>query len=297
MRVSNRQIMDTMTKNLFQNEKRLLELQNKISSGKRINQPSDDPLGMKRVLDYRKVLAQIKQYKKNIAYGETWLKDTESVLGSVSDLLRRAKEIAVYQATGTSTAQTREIAAQEVKNLYDQIIQLANSKWKGNFIFAGYQTKTNLPPFSRDEDYNATYQGDTGKIEVIVGEGNKVTINLHGQEVFSQEVDIFLTLKELKESLENNDPEMIGSLVEEIDKAFNQIDRYRAEIGARINRLESAENYWNNLKLNIEKALSDTEDADLTEVMTDLLSQQAVYQASLATTARIIQPSLIDFLR
>ena len=297
MRVSNRQIMDTMTKNLFRNEKRLLELQNKISSGKRINRPSDDPLGMKRVLDYRKLLAQIKQYKKNIAYGETWLKDTESVLGSVSDLLRRAKEIAVYQATGTSTAQTREIAAQEVKNLYDQIIQLANSKWKGNFIFAGYQTKTNLPPFSRDEDYNATYQGDTGKIEVIVGEGNKVTINLHGQEVFSQEVDIFLTLKELKESLENNDPEMIGSLVEEIDKAFNQIDRYRAEVGARINRLESAENYWNNLKLNIEKALSDTEDADLTEVMTDLLSQQAVYQASLATTARIIQPSLIDFLR
>ena len=297
MRVSNRQIMDTITKNLFQNEKRLLELQNKISSGKRINQPSDDPLGMKRVLDYRKLLAQIKQYKKNLAYGETWLKDTESVLGSISDLLRRAKEIAVYQATGTSTAQTREIAAQEVKNLYDQIIQLANSKWKGNFIFAGYQTKTNLPPFSRDEDYNATYQGDTGKIEVIVGEGNKVTINLHGQEVFSQEVDIFLTLKELKESLENNDPEMIGSLVEEIDKAFNQIDRYRAEIGARINRLESAENYWNNLKLNIEKALSDTEDADLTQVMTDLLNQQAVYQASLATTARIIQPSLIDFLR
>ncbi|RLA92056.1 MAG: flagellar hook-associated protein 3 [Deltaproteobacteria bacterium] len=297
MRVSNRQIMDTMTKNLFRNEKRLLELQNKISSGKRINRPSDDPLGMKRVLDYRKLLAQIKQYKKNIAYGETWLKDTESVLGSVSDLLRRAKEIAVYQATGTSTAQTREIAAQEVKNLYDQIIQLANSKWKGNFIFAGYQTKTNLPPFSRDEDYNATYQGDTGKIEVIVGEGNKVTINLHGQEVFSQEVDIFLTLKELKESLENNDPEMIGSLVEEIDKAFNQIDRYRAEVGARINRLESAENYWNNFNLNIEKALSDTEDADLTEVMTDLLSQQAVYQASLATTARIIQPSLIDFLR
>jgi len=289
--------MDTITKNLFQNEKRLLELQNKISSGKRINRPSDDPLGMERVLDYRKLLAQIKQYKKNLAYGETWLKDTESVLGSISDLLRRAKEIAVYQATGTSTAQTREIAAQEVKNLYDQIIQLANSKWKGNFIFAGYQTKTNLPPFSRDEDYNATYQGDTGKIEVIVGEGNKVTINLHGQEVFSQEVDIFLTLKELKESLENNDPEMIGSLVEEIDKAFNQIDRYRAEVGARINRLESAENYWNNFNLNIEKALSDTEDADLTEVMTDLLSQQAVYQASLATTARIIQPSLIDFLR
>jgi len=294
MRVTNKLMTDTIISNFFKNSELLLKTQNKISSGKKINKPSDDPIGINKVLDYRKKISTIDQYSKNINHGKTWLGLTDSTLADVDILLTRAKEVAVYQASETANEQTRGIAAEEVKNIYDQMIQIANTKLGNSFIFAGHITDTT--PFSRDDSYNVSYNGDNGEIRIIVGEDVEIGINTEGEEAFIDGINVFDILRDLKEGLETDDTSAISHQIESLDDALDQVLSVRSEVGAKLNRLESTENYWSNFKLNVERMLSDTEDADIARAMTELAAQETAYEASLAAAARVIQPSLIYFL-
>lgn len=413
MRVTNKLMADTVTGNLFKNIDQFLKTQNILSSGKRINKPSDDPIGMGKVLDYRKTICAIDQYDRNIAHGESWLDLTDSTLNAVGDSLIRAKELALSQANATANADTMKAVAEEVKNIYDHLLQLVNTKLGNSYIFAGHETDT--APFSRDDDYITSYNGeaevtditceatstlssgeyftlsspstdyyvwydidngstdpsvadrtgievdiasddladvvadktslainnivglgaasststvtvtnaatgavtdsfandsgflietitqgtdgDKGEISIIAGENVEIGINVDGEELFLSEVNIFEVLRELKTGLETNDSAAISDQLGPLDDALDQILKARANVGAKLNRLEATENHWADFKLNITQMLSDTEDADMIKTVTDLASREAAYQASLAASARIIQPSLIDFLR
>lgn len=307
MRVTNKLMADTITSNLFKNTERLLDIQNTIASGKRINKPSDDPVGMGKVLDYRKTISIIDQYNRNIGHAQSWLGLADSALSSVDELLIRAKELAVSQATETASEETRLIAAEEMKNIYDQIIQLANTKSGNSYIFAGHITDTT--PFTRNadgiegtaDDFDAVYHGDTGEISIIIGEDVDIKINENGEAIFQNAAsggeNIFDTLRDLIAGLEADDTAAISDQIEPLDDALDQILGIRANVGAKMNRLEITENYWAEFQLNVSKMLSDTEDADMTKAITDLTTQEAVYQASLAVAARVIQPTLVDFLR
>jgi flagellar hook-associated protein 3 FlgL len=186
MRVTNRLMADTVLNSLYKNTQQLLKLQEMVSSEKRINRPSDDPIGMGKILDYRKVLSSIDQYNTNIARGKTQIELTESCLEAIDDLVLEARRIAVEQSAGE--LENRPTAAQEVKNIYDQILQLANTRLGGTYILSGHQTDT--APFSRDADYNATYHGDDGDIRIIVGDNLDIKINVTGEDALSSGVDV-----------------------------------------------------------------------------------------------------------
>ena len=425
MRVTNKMMTDTVSSNLFKKVGQLLKSQNVLSSGKRINMPSDDPIGMGKVLDYRKTICAIDQYDRNIAHGETWLDLTDSILNAIGDSFIRAKELALSQVNATVNADDMNVVAEEVKSIYDHVLQLANTKLGKSYIFAGHKTDT--PPFSRDADYITSYNGDaeiteitcndanlplsplsggeyftlnspttgyyvwyniddapdepddtknpgpvddrtgikvdilstddvaevaentalainkivglgatssagivtvtnagtgavadaadnnTGfssfditkqgtdgdksEISIIAGENVEIGINANGEELFLSEVNIFEVLRELKVGLETNNSDAISGQLGRLDDALDQLLKVRAGVGAKLNRLEATENHWADFKLNIEQLLSDTEDADILKTVSDLTSQETAYQASLAAAARVIQPSLMDFLR
>jgi len=295
MRVTNTLIADRVTSNLLQQTEQLSSLQTMISSGKRINSPSDDPIGMTKVLSYRQDIASIEQYCRNIDYGNSWLSLTETTLGSIETLLLSAQEIVAYQATGTATESTRQIAAEEIANIYDQIIALANTQAEGRYIFSGYQTQT--APFSRDDDFNAVYSGDSGEVRIIIGQDASIGINVDGQQVFNDDIDVFDVLKTLKDALESNDGDLIAEQTERLDQAYQQVVEQRSAVGERLNRLELSENYWSDVKLNRQEMLAATEDADIVQALTDLQTLETAYEAALAVSATLMQSSLIDFLR
>lgn len=296
MRVTQQAMAQTISGNLFRNIEQLYRTQNILSTGKRINRPSDDPTGMAHVLNYRETIARIEQYQRNILYGTSSLKEVDATLSTVDSLITRAKELAVYQATDTATAQTRAIAAKEINDIHDQIMQLANTSVAQGYLFAGH--KIDAPPYAIDTGNTvATYHGDDGVIRIAVGENTFQQINVPGNEVFDGSIDIFQTLHDLKVALENNDTDAISQQIEPLGEGLRQVATVRAEAGARLNRLEATETHWEQIILNITETLSVTEDADLAKTTADLASQEATYQASLAAAAKIIQPSLIDFLR
>ena len=142
MRITNKLMSDNVTRNIFKNTEALYKLQNDISSAKRINKPSDDPIGIGKVLDYRKISESIGQYKTNIGHAEALLNLTDSTLSSIDVLLMRVKELTISQSTESSTEETREIVSSEISEIYDQIVNLANTKSRKSYIFAGYNTHT-----------------------------------------------------------------------------------------------------------------------------------------------------------
>ncbi len=167
MRVSENMKFRAITENLFKVQDDYNTIMGKMASQKEINRPSDDPLGMSKVLSYRETQAYTEQYRQNIDTSNAWISMTETKLSSVNDLLVKAREIALSQTTGTASASTREIAAVEVQQLIEEMQTLANSKYGERYLFGG--TKTDTVPFSSSEMAASTGSVNTASDNIFDG--------------------------------------------------------------------------------------------------------------------------------
>jgi flagellar hook-associated protein 3 FlgL len=295
---------DSLVRYLTAQNEALYERQKIIASQKRINRPSDDPLGMGKVLDYRQTLSSIEQYETNIQSGQERLEITEITLDLVDELLQGVRAIAMSEAGGTT--ESRQLTAEEVKNLFDQVLDLANSKLNGNYMFSGYQTRT--APFSRDDtlatsfdQFTVTYNGDAGGARFIVGHDTEITIDTDGRPLFQNAgaggINIFDAMRDLIVALESDDTAVISAQADLIDHGRKQINNVRAANSPVLYQLETSENHWQNYKPKIQELLGREEEVDVTQAVVELQNIELAYQTTLATTARITQQGLIDFLQ
>jgi len=151
-RVSDNMKFDLLNNSMSNVEVQYNDIMEKLSTQKQVNRPSDDPLGMGQILDYRSALAQVSNYQTNINSNKSWLSAAESNLTNVNDILTSIKTTAISQASATATASTRQIAADSLQPLIDQIRSLANSKFGNSYLFSGTrtytETDTETEPFS-----------------------------------------------------------------------------------------------------------------------------------------------------
>ena len=176
MRISTMMMFDSLVSNLAKATEKTQEIQEVISTGKKINRLSDDPIGITRILNYQSDLVKLTQYKENITYGNSWLSMSDSVVQDMQNLVSEAKNIAIAQSTSTMSSENRAQAAVAVQNLYNQLIDYANTKLGGNYIFGG--TITDSIPFNA----NGTYNGNGDDLTVEILEGVRTKINLAGSE-------------------------------------------------------------------------------------------------------------------
>lgn len=294
MRVTDRLLFDGITRNLQRNSSELFRLQNIVSTGKKINKPSDDPVSLSKILEYDELISRSDQYTENINHAIGFLEVSDSTLSGVGDILIRAKELAVAQGNDTMNADDRQSASIEAQNLFEEAVQLANTKLGDRYIFSGYKTQTE--PFSTA----GAYSGDSGKIMVAVGPDATIQTNLPGDSLFKGTgggIDIFTLLNDLKVNLENNDGASIRGSLDSFDTASDIILNGRGDIGARLNRLDLTMSNTEDLKLEIMQLKSGLEDADIIKAVSDLAMQQNVLEAAKASSARIVEPTLLDFLR
>ena len=303
MRVTQNITTSTFVSFINQHAENLLKTQQQIASQKRINKSSDDPIGMGQVLGYRTNLALTDQYQENIEQGMTRLEFNEVTLDLVSDLVKTARGLAENYSGSTLSDTTRQSAALQVKDLYDQVMQIANSKFNGNYIFSGHATNT--AAFSRDADFNATYNGDDGDFRIMVSDNVEVNIAADGRNIFQNAanggVNIFDELKKIIDGLENPDPvagsAQIEATVNVLQDGRDQINSRRSEYAPVLYRLQAADDYMTNLRPKVEEAMATLEQADITKAVVELQNLELAYETTIATAARIIQPNLLDFLR
>jgi flagellar hook-associated protein 3 FlgL len=297
-----------MMANIFVNNLRrqtqgMLQRQEQIATQKRINRPSDDPAGMGRVLAGRSSLAAIDQYMGNIQQGRTRLEYTEQTLEFVDELVQQARRIAEEKSAGGATADERSFAAEQVKEIYGQVLQVANSKFGDRYMFSGYRSDT--APFGRDGDYNVTYFGDAGSFKVPIADGVAVDIDADGRNYFHDAanggVNVFDELRDLIDGLENTDlaagSAQIRATVDPLEDAHVQIMNKRSEAGPKLYRLQASEEHWTNVKHTVQAAIGREEDVDVAQAIIELKNLETAYQSTMAAASRIIQPSLVNFLK
>ncbi|KJS30387.1 MAG: hypothetical protein VR64_17020 [Desulfatitalea sp. BRH_c12] len=282
MRISNAMIADNIKSYLSMHTERLVKTQEQIASGKRINRASDDPIGMSRALGYRKTIASLEQYNANITDAKFHVETVEDILGGITDLLRDAKAIA-----SDPKPDGRAEMADMVVAIREQVLQMANSRVNGNYVFAG--DRTDVKPFD-----GTAYQGDNGTKDYMIGEGLFVNFEADGEQIFG---NVFDVLNDLEDGLRNESNADITAQLPLIEDIIAGIATVRAGNAGKYKRLEATENFNSRFTVNTESLLSRTEDTDIAAAAIDLKIQETAYQSTLATAAKIVQPSLIDYLK
>ena len=296
-RVTQRTLNDKVSRNLQRNVSSLGRIQDQLSSGKQISKPSDSPTGTVSALELRADIRRADQYRRNADDGQGWLGTADSTLTQALDSVRRIRELALQGANSSTSPTDRAAMAAEVTQLRDGLLQMANTTYLNQPIFGGTATATQ--PF----DAAGNYVGDTGTINRTVGTNMSVQVNLPGSSVFgSGATGLFGVIDTIVSDLTNNptaltDPTAAPNDVGNLDSAFLNLQNSLAVVGARYNQIEALGTKADDAKLDATNRLSEVESIDLPHTIMELQLQQVAYQASLGAAARVLQPSLVDFLK
>lgn len=292
MRVTQSMISQHTLRNMSNSYEKLMNLQERATSGKKLNRPSDDPIGAVKSLNYRINLNENNQYKENFTEAYKWLDNSDGSLEEANKVMQRIRELTVSASNGTKLEDEREAIRLEVSGLKEHLVSIANKNIEGKFLFNGINT--GQAPV--DNKNGTIVVGASEKpISIELSKGFPIDISTDGTGVFSQA--FFDNLTKLEQSLaEGSSGEEIGDQLSAMDENINSIISARTLIGARTNRLEIMEARLNEQGELLEKKLSDVEDIDFEKAIMDLQMQETVQRAALAVGAKIMQPSLVDFL-
>lgn len=281
--------------------------QDQISSGKQLHRPSDSPTGTVTALQLRGEVRANKKYSTNADDAMGRLGAVQDTLQNATALVAKVRELTLAAASsgGTSTPEANRARAAEIEEIKGTLIQYANTKYLDRPVFGGA-----TPDVNAYNDVTGQYVGEeNGEMLRAIGPNAKVRVDVRGPEVFGAdkvlengvEVDnpaqLFRVLDTLTTAMREGDAESINTGLENLDKASNLLTSTLSDVGARYNRVTQMKQSAEDRLMSVSSQLSDIEDVDLPKAIMELQLQQTSYQAALAATAKVIQPSLIDFLR
>ncbi len=292
-------ISKNVLRNLNRNLSQLIKMEDQMSSGKTVSRPSDDPINVARIMRLQSMVQEQDKYQTNMENAQGYLDNAETALDTVSDVLNRARELAIDAANGDMSAEDRSIVVAEVEELINELIDVGNTSFEGRYVFAGFDSET--PPYTLDASNNAVYGGDQGVMEWEIARGVKIAVNIPGSEVFgtagTDSYSVFGALQDLRDALAADDTAALsGSVLGNIELAANHITSQRAIYGARSNRLEVAQDRAAQSNINLTELLSKLEDVDWAEASMNYATAMTVYNAALATGTQVILPTLLDYL-
>lgn len=295
-RVTQSMMNTQMMRNLNNNMVKMDNLQNQLATGRKINKPSDDPVGISFSMRYRSEYSANTQYQSNVDASLSWLEYTDTMLSQAGDVLHRVRELAVQGSNGTNPDIGFEAIGKEVSQLKQQMLEIVNSQFNGKYVFNGQVT--DLPPY--DPADPAASFSDDGEILFDIGAGVNISVNVTGNAIVglpADEDNLFKVFDDIMAGLEAHDVTAVNAGLGKLDTRMDQFLELRADVGARTNRIALAQDRLKDIDINLQTLTAKTEDADMAVVITNLKMAENVYQASLATGSRLIQQSLIDFLR
>lgn len=300
IRITNSMLVNDLRRNLNSNMTNLDKYQRQLSTGRKINLPSDNPAGVVKSLRLRTNLVEGAQYLANINEGINFMETTDAAMGNLNSILQRVRELAVNAANGTNDDSARRAIADEIRELTDQITLVANTTYGTKHIFAG--SNVTQPPYQEGFGTN-NWAGNDEALELEIGVGVKLTINLTdgtmknfftGNGTDPGVIDFCRTLAD---DIEAGNLDQVDAALATADQFIDNLLAARSTIGAKVNRLELQQSRLDSTQISYSSLLAQNEDADIAEVIMNLKMQESVYMASLAAGARIIQPSLVDFLK
>jgi len=291
MRVTQSMLSGNMLRNLSNSYEKMGKLQEQVNTGKKVNRPSDDPVTAMKGINYRAELNNVEQFARNIGEAHNWLDTTDDTFDKIGSSIQRANELMVQASSDTMTSEDRKKIESELQQIREHIQNLANTKIGDRYIFSG--TKTTTAPF--DGENYVDDPAFTKPIEIEVFSGIMLPINSTPIDVFK---DIDKMLEDISTAIQGGaSGSELGAHLSTIDKNMNKLLETRAGIGALQNRVELMDTRLQSQEVIATKRMSENEDIDYEKTITQMITQESIHRAALSVGAKIIQPTLADFLR
>ena len=291
MKVTQMALYRTLRSNLEKSSTTLNDLYLQASTGSKLIDASDDPSAIGSVFSARTSIATSERYMETISTTQDGIDILDGYLDSAEDILVRAKEIAVAAGNGSLSEDDLATYADEVDELKNALVDIANAQVDGKYIFAGFAEKT--VPFSGDP---LNYNGTADHKMVEISSGQTVQTNLTGAEVFSDPCDTFAILDSLQSALESGVVDDLNTSITDLEEGADQVRAKRSQMGNINSRLDDVSSLLSNLQLQMEERLSGYQDADLVEVMSDITQAELAYEAALNVSGRLSDLSILDYL-
>ena len=299
-RVTQLMFIDRTLQDLQRQFNRVFEFEQQLATGFRVSRPSDDPIDARRAVNIKLEIAQLNQFLNNITDARPQVDDTESTLDNTISVLQRVRELTVQGSNGTNSQEQLDAIATEINQLLEETLVLSNSQSIGRYLFAGTRTKT--IPFSETrvggEITAVAYQGNTVDINVAISESAQIKVNIDGQAAFQSGIDIFTTLIGIRDDLRaGNQASLSGVRIDEVDQAIEQLLLRQADLGANTNRLDRVVSVTEDGVLSQQILLSEKIETDFADATLRYNNSLNALQAALNASARVLQPTLLDFIR
>ncbi|GAA0318816.1 flagellar hook-associated protein FlgL [Bacillus carboniphilus] len=291
MRITQNMLANNSLRHLSESYSRMGKYQDQLSTGKKITRPSDDPVVAMKGMHYRSNLGQVEQYQRNLSEVYLWMDNSESAIEQTNNAMHRVRELVIQGKNGALSEDDKKAVAREIQQMKEDIVSVANTKVAGRHIFNG--TDVSNPPVTTGAPPQVAINTDPYQVEI--SPGILLTANVNGERVFSQ--DMFQTIQDIEDTLMGEADLDLDELLSQMDDHMDQLSAERSELGARYNRLEMIDDRLGQQEVTANRILSDNEDIDIERVITDLKIQESIHRAALGVGSRIIQPTLLDFLR
>lgn len=307
MRIGTRASIELIKDNITRPSNELGELYRQLTSGKRLQRPSDDPLATVRVVRAQADLSELSSRKYVLQTGKQLIASTDSALGDISDSLSRANDLTLDGASATLEEDQRKAIADEIRGLSKAIVASGNTSVHGQYIFSG--SKIDTAPLEMAEGANlpVLYHGNHQQLVYSITSTETVPAGITGTKVFNYadengeransevDTDVFSLLEEVATAVESGDVDRISELQGEVQSCHSYVVALRGEAGVIEQRYDNATAAAEESELRVEELLSTDRDIDYASAMTDLSQQQIVYQAALSLTTRLLDmPNLFD---
>lgn len=284
---------------LNRSQVRLNEIQEKVSVGRNIIRPSDDPLGATQVLSAVRNMNDDEQFIRNIARGQSELTTTDNAITQMMSLIQRSAELGTQGATITTGASGMQALGEEMDLIINQMVQLGNSTLGENYLFSGFKTDT--LPFVRTGDvitYSGTPQGEPYERKVQISPNIEVSLNITGDALLGDTTagGVFKVMVDLKNALLGGDTALTRTQLDSIKTELNNMLRKQSTIGTSIDQMANTLERTELRKDNTAQLYSKLQDINLPQLITDLRFQEQAHETSLGVVGRILPQSLFSFL-
>jgi flagellar hook-associated protein 3 FlgL len=281
-------------RNLQASSAKLAQLQQSATDLKTFSNVSDNPAAAADAMAVRAQQAAAAQYGRNISDGSAWLTTADNALASATTLLQNAKDLTLQGANGAINQDGRNAIAAQLDSIGKDLLSKANTQYMGRSIFAG-----NSSAGAAYTDGNPpVYNGDASTVERRISPNTTIQVDANGAAIFGPDKNgdsVFGLLKTIADTLRGGGD--VSAHIDAMDKALSTVINGSAEVGARHAQLLRAQDANANAVVDLENQRSGIEDLDLSKAYLDVKTQEVSYQAALGVTAKVLQPTLMDFLR
>ena len=296
MRVNTNLVPDILAA-LQQSQSTLNTALQQVSTGKSVNEPSDNPAAAADMVQNTIESSNVDQYTKNVTGELSMVQSADSALSSVVTSLTQAVSLGTEGANGTNSTANQQAIAQQVQGILASVVTQANLSYQGAYLFGG--TASTTTPYTADSSAPSgyTYNGNNNTNSVAIGDSTKLQVNLPGSQIFSNSTSNVLgTLSSLVTALQSGNTSAISTATTAVSTALNYVGQQRVFYANAESQLNSQETYLQQETVNLSSQQTSLVGVDMAQAATELSQAETANSAALAAAAKVLPDTLLNYL-